>query len=99
MLPTQAAPPRSDRPPLTEADVRRLIADAVHQPPPETPTHVGPPTQRPAADTAGSAVQPLPTGPPHPGRSPGKPVPVQGVANDPRPGPPECLPSEGMELS
>ena len=66
VLPTQAPPPCSDRPPLTEADVRRLIANAVSQPPRVAPTQVGPPTQGPTADTAGHTVRPLPTAPPPP---------------------------------
>ena len=65
-LPTHAPPPRSDRPPLTEADVRRLIADAVGQPPRVAPTQVRPITQQPTANAADDAVRPLPVGPPPP---------------------------------
>ena len=67
--PTQAAPPRADQPHLTEADVRRLIADVVRHPPQEKPAQVGQPTPRPVADTASTdtastVVRPVPTGMP-----------------------------------
>ena len=59
-----AAPPRMDRPSLTEDDVRRLIADAVggtqqvvHPRPQE-------PARAPTADAVGGAGRPLPRGPP-----------------------------------
>ena len=58
-------PPR--RAPLTEADVRRLIADAVGQPSRVAPTQVGPPNRGQTANTTGHAVRPLPTCPPHRG--------------------------------
>ena len=66
-LPAQEAPPRTDRPPLTEADVRRLIADTVSQPPRVVHTQARPPTQLPAASTAEDALRPLPKSPPRPG--------------------------------
>ena len=52
--PTQAVPPppRAKQPPLTEADVRRLIADIVRQPLQEGPVQVGQPAQQPVTGAA-----------------------------------------------
>ena len=60
----RAAPPRVDRPSLTEDDVRRLIADAVSGP--QQVLHPRPqePAQAPTTDAVGGAGCPLPRGPP-----------------------------------
>ena len=59
-----AAPPRVDRPSLTEDDVRRLIAHAVSGP--QRVLHPRPhePAPAPTADAVGGAGRPLPRGPP-----------------------------------
>ena len=64
-----AAPPRVDRPSLTEEDVRRLIADALSRP--QQVLHPQPqePTRAPAADAIGDAGHPLPRAPPPPRRA------------------------------
>ena len=62
----RAAPPRVDRPSLTEEDVRHLIADALSRP--QQVLHPQPrePARAPTADAVGDAGHPLPPAPPPP---------------------------------
>ena len=59
-----AAPPHTDRPSLTEDDVRRLIADAVGGTRQEVHPRPQEPTRVPTADAVSGAGRPLPRGPP-----------------------------------
>ena len=59
-----AAPPHTDRPSLTEDDVRRLIADAVGGTQQEVHPRPQEPARAPTADAVGSAGRPLPRRPP-----------------------------------
>ena len=90
------APPRADRPSLTEADVRRFIADAVSRPPQVLHTQPRVPSRAPTTDAIDDAGRPLPQGPPPPARPtaqqappppPGRGAPC-GVRAEPRP--PSC---------
>ena len=91
-LPTQAAPPRSDWPPLTKAGVRSLIDHAVGQPPHVAPSQVGPPTREPTADTTGHALRPLLAGPPPPARPAEQPTPPSRGPDPPQPNRQEAAP-------
>ena len=64
-----AAPPRADRPSLTEEDVRRLIADAVSKQPQVLHPQPQEPSWAPTADAVGDAGRPVPRAPPPPRRA------------------------------
>ena len=78
-LPAGDAPPCADRPPLTEADVRRLIADAMSKPPQVLHAQPQVPSRAPTTSATGDAGRPLPQGPPPPGTP-------YGAAGAPLPG-------------
>ena len=80
--PPRRPPPRSDRAPLTEAGVRRLIADAVGLR--VAFAKVRPPTQKPTADAADYAVRPL-CRPAPPARPAEQPAPPSRGTNPPQP--------------
>ena len=67
-LPAGEAPPRADRPSLSEADARRLIADAVSKPPQVLHTQPQVPSRAPMTNTIDDAARPLPLCSPHPAR-------------------------------
>ena len=67
-LPAGDAPPRADRPSLMEANVRRLIADAVSRPPQVLRTQPQVPSRGPTTNAIDDAGRPLPQGPPPPAR-------------------------------
>ena len=67
-FPATVAPQHADRPPLTHADVRLLIADAVSWPPQVQHAQAQPPPRVPTADAADDTARPLPQSPPPPAR-------------------------------
>ena len=83
--PPRRRPCKPIAPTLTEADVRRLIAHTVSQPPRVVLSPVRPPTQMPAPNAANDAVRPLPAGPPPPERPAAQLVPPSRGPNPPQP--------------